>query len=240
MNDRGSAAAATGETERLRAVYGGRVARQTAAGLYSPANDAHLFAIQGRQRALLRRLRDEGLWPLAGKDILELGCGRGNVLLELLGYEATPSRLHGIDLLAERVAEAQARLPHLALSAASGARLPYADRSFDLVLQFTVFSSILDRAICYTVANEIRRVVRPGGAILWYDFWINPTNKQTRGIGPGEIQSYFPGCRFTFDRITLAPPLARRLVPISWSGALLLENLRFLNTHYLAIIRPIE
>ena len=238
MNDRGSAA--TRETERIRAAYDGRVARQTAAGLYSPANAAHLFAIQGRQRALLRRLRDEGLWPLADKDILELGCGSGNVLLELLGYEATPGRLHGVDLLAERAAAAHARLPHLALSAASGARLPYPDHSFDLVLQFTVFSSILDRTICYTVANEISRVVRPGGAILWYDFWINPVNKQTRGIGPREVQGYFPGCRFTFDRITLAPPLARRLVPLSWSGALLLENLRFLNTHYLAIIRPIK
>ncbi len=240
MSDRGAATAETRETERLRAAYDGRVARHTAAGLYSPANAAHLFAIQGRQRALLRRLRDEGLWPLADKDILELGCGRGNVLLELLGYEATPSRLHGVDLLAERAAAAHARLPHLALSAASGARLPYADHSFDLVLQFTVFSSILDRTICYTVANELRRVVRPGGAILWYDFWINPVNRQTRGIGPREIQRYFPGCRFTFDRITLAPPLARRLVPISWTGALLLENLSFLNTHYLAIIRPIE
>lgn len=228
------------ETTRIRDAYSGRVARLTEAGLYSPANEAHLFAIQGRQRALLRALRREGFWPLDDKDVLEVGCGGGNVLLELLGYEANPERLRGVDLLAERVAVAGRRLPHLALGCASGEHLPYADRSFDLVLQFTVFSSILDRRICYTVANEIRRVLRPGGAILWYDFWINPVNKQTRGIRPAEIRRYFPNSRYRFDRITLAPPLARRLVPISWSGALLLENLGFLNTHYLAIIRPIE
>ena len=228
------------ETARVREVYAGRAERLAGAGTYSLANDAYLFAIQSRQRAVLRMLRREGMWPPVDKDILEVGCGNGGVLLELLSYGADPHRLHGTDLLAERVAAARERLPHLPISASSGTALPYPDDSFDLVLQFTVFSSILDRTICYTVANEISRVVRPGGAILWYDFWINPVNKQTRGIGPREVQGYFPGCRFTFDRITLAPPLARRLVPLSWSGALLLENLRFLNTHYLAIIRPIK
>jgi hypothetical protein len=38
-------------------------------------------------------------------------------------------------------------------------------------------------------------------------------------------------------RITLAPPLAARLVPVSWITALLLEKVRILNTHYLGVIR---
>jgi ubiquinone/menaquinone biosynthesis C-methylase UbiE len=226
------------ETARVRAVYDARAARPDGLEPYSPANEAYLFAIQGRQRAVLRRLRREGLWPLGDKDILEVGCGVGGVLLEMLAYGADPRRLHGTDLLIERAAAARERLPHLPIASASGARLPYPDHSFDLVLQFTVFSSILDRAICYTVAKDMIRVVRPGGAIVWYDFWLNPFNKQTRGVRPKQIRDYFPGCRFTFDRITLAPPLARRLVPLSWSGALLLEKLRLFNTHYLAMIRP--
>lgn len=226
------------ETARVREVYSRRASAPTGDDLYSPANESYLFAIQSRQRALLRRLRSEGIWPLADRDILEVGSGNGGVLLELLGYGADPRRLHGADLLAERVAVARERLPHLPVSCASGSHLPYPDNSFDLVLQFTVFSSILDRGICYTVANEMERILRPGGAIVWYDFWINPLNKQTRGIRPNEIRDYFPGSRFTFDRITLAPPLARRLVPLSWSGAQLLEKLRLLNTHYLVIIRP--
>lgn len=228
------------ETTRIRDAYSGRVARLTEAGLYSPANEAHLFAIQGRQRALLRALRREGFWPLDDRDILEVGCGGGNVLLELLGYEANPERLRGVDLLAERVAVAGRRLPHLALGCASGEHLPYADRSFDLVLQFTVFSSILDAATCYTVASEMRRVLKPEGVIVWYDFWLNPINKQTRGIRPEEVRALFPDCRVSLDRITLAPPLARRLVPLTWSGALILEAARLLNTHYLAGIRPLR
>ena len=226
------------ETARVREVYAGRAERLAGSETYSLASDAYLFAIQSRQRALLRLLRREGIWPLAGKDILEVGCGNGGVLLELLSYGADPHRLHGTDLLAERAATARERLPHLPISASSGMALPYPDQSFDVVLQFTVFSSILDRTICYTVAREILRVVRSGGMILWYDFWINPLNKQTRGIRPSEIRGYFPGCDIVFDRLTLAPPLARRIVPVSWSAALFLEKIGLLNTHYLAIVRP--
>lgn len=232
--------AGSDETARVREVYAERAERLAGAGTYSLTNDAYLFAIQSRQRALLRMLRREGMWPLAGKDILEVGCGNGGVLLELLGYGADPHRLHGTDLLAERAAVARERLPHLPISTSSGTALPYPDDSFDIVLQFTVFSSILDQAICYTVAKEIRRVLRSGGMVLWYDFWTNPLNKQTRGIRPSEIRACFPGCEIVFDRITLAPPLARRIVPISWSAALLLEKTGFLNTHYLAIIRHPE
>lgn len=240
MNDPDMGHESTSETARIREAYSGRVARMTEAGAYSPANPAYLFAIQGRQRAILSGLRREGLLPLGDKDILEVGCGSGGVLQEVLSYGADPRRLSGIDLLPERLAQTRERLPHLPVSCASGTGLPYPTNSFDLLLQFTVFSSILDRGICYTVANEMRRVLRPGGAILWYDFWINPINKQTRGIRPAEIREYFPGCRIDFDRVTLAPPLARRLVPITWFGALLLEKLRILNTHYFAIIRPID
>jgi hypothetical protein len=87
------------------------------------------------------------------------------------------------------------------------------------------------------MAQELLRVTRPGGMILWYDFWLNPSNPQTRGIRPAEIKRLFPGCTFRFERITLAPPLARRLVPLSWGLSLLLEGVKIFNTHYLVAIR---
>jgi hypothetical protein len=81
------------------------------------------------------------------------------------------------------------------------------------------------------------RVVKPNGLILSYDFWWNPTNRQTRGLRPRELREAFPGCRCTFERITLAPPVARRLAPFAWGLCLLLESLKLFNTHYLAAIR---
>ena len=51
------------------------------------------------------------------------------------------------------------------------------------------------------------------------------------------IRALFPGCAFDFRRITLAPPLARRLVPFSWLLAYLLEKLKIFNSHYLVAIQ---
>ena len=226
------------DQQRIHQIYAQRAEKRGGSAAYSLGDPAHLFTIQSRQRAIVRRLGREGLWPLAGRDILEVGCGSGGVLLELLSYGADAERLHGTDLLAERVAAAHRRLPHVAVTCADGGRLPYGDESFDLLLQFTMFSSILDQALCYTVANEMRRVLKPGGLILWYDFWLNPLNRHTRGIRPREIRSYFPNSQYSFERITLAPPLSRRLVPLSWAGAVALEATSILNTHYLVAIRP--
>ena len=226
------------EQQRIHQTYAQRAEKRGGSATYSLGDPAHLFTIQSRQRAIVRRLGREGLWPLAGRDILEVGCGSGGVLLELLSYGADAERLHGTDLLAERVTAAHRRLPHVAVTCADGGRLPYGDESFDLLLQFTMFSSILDQALCYTVANEMRRVLKPGGLILWYDFWLNPLNRHTRGIRPPEIRGYFPNSQYSFERITLAPPLSRRLVPLSWAGAVALEATSILNTHYLVAIRP--
>ncbi|WP_374686259.1 class I SAM-dependent methyltransferase [Promineifilum sp.] len=234
------AARISADQQRVRATYAERQSRLGGSDKYSLANPGHLFAIQQRQRAVLACLAREGVWPLVGKRVLEVGSGNGEVLQEWLGYGVRPERLHGADILADRLETAHGRLPHVAISGANGGQLPYADDSFDVVLQFTVFSSILDKHVCYTVASEMRRVLRPGGLILWYDFWLNPLNKQTRGIRRQEVRDYFPDCRVRFDRITLAPPLARRLAPVSWPAALCVEALGLFNTHYLAAIRPIR
>ncbi len=84
---------------------------------------------------------------------------------------------------------------------------------------------------------EMQRVVKPAGLILSYDFWLNPTNSQTHGIRPAEIRALFPGCKIKFHRITLAPPIARRLVPISWQLCAFLEKLKLFNSHYLSVIQ---
>jgi len=172
--------------------------------------------------------------------VLEIGCGTGGILLEFLSYGVIPQKLHGCDLLPDRLTEAHARLPHLPLICADAQNLPYPDHAFDLVMQFTVFSSILDKTVKSNIAREMRRVVKPSGLILWYDFWLNPTNPQTRGIRPSEIRRLFPGCRCEFHRITLAPPIARWLAPRSWLLCYILERLKVFNTHYLVAIRPLQ
>jgi len=225
---------------RLREEYANRERRLAGSGRYAVFNPAHLFALQQRQREILDLFRKTGFLSFNRDRILEIGCGSGGVLAEYLVNGAAPAHLHGIDLLPARLREARTRLPHLPLACADGRFLPYPTASFDLVLQYTAFTSIMDEKIKAAVAQEMLRVLRSNGAILWYDFWLNPTNPQTRGIRPAEIRRLFPGCRFHFRRVTLAPPLARRLVPFSWIAAALFEKCLIFNSHYLVVIYPYE
>jgi SAM-dependent methyltransferase len=228
------------DLDRLRTEYAAREERLAGSDIYSPFNPASLFMVQQRQRAELSLLRRYGFNRLENRRILEVGCGRGRVLQNYTVYGAKPENLHGTDLLLDRLQDAHELLPRISLSCTDGRRLPYADESFDLILQYTVFSSILDDSIKRKLATEMIRILRKRvGMILWYDFWLNPTNKQTRGIRRAEIEHLFPGCRFEFLRITLAPPISRALVPVSLFLADLIERLKLLNSHYLVAIRPV-
>jgi ubiquinone/menaquinone biosynthesis C-methylase UbiE len=221
---------------RLRNEYENRKQRFVSKDIYSWFNQAQLFALQQRQRAVLSSLKKYGFNDLSDLKILEMGSGCGGVLTEFLAFGATPGYLFGIDLLADRLVDAHQRLPASGLANANGQFLPFPAGAFDLVMQFTAISSVLDPVMRHQICLDMLRVLRPGGIILSYDFWLNPTNPQTHGIRPNEIRRLFPGCRFEFHRITLAPPLTRKLVKVSWALCLILEKLKIFNSHYLVII----
>lgn len=228
------------DLSRLRTEYADRERRFAGSDVYSLFNRANLFIIQGRQRAVLHALQKHGITQLGDIRILEMGCGRGGVLAEFLTFGALPENLFGVDLLFDRLHDAGDILPGSHFANADGSHLPFPDHSFDLILQYTALSSILDPQLRRAICADILCVLRSSGLILSYDFWLNPTNPQTRGIRPAEIRELFPNCSYHFQRITLAPPLARRLVPISWTLASFLESLRIFNSHYLSVIKPIH
>jgi ubiquinone/menaquinone biosynthesis C-methylase UbiE len=208
--------------------------RELPADFYSLDQPANLFLRHGQERALRKALEEIG--PLAGRRILEVGCGSGNWLEVLARFGG--QALSGIELDPGRAARAAARFPEADVRTGDASRLPWASGSFDVVLQSTVFSSILEPGMRRAVASEMLRVLAPGGAILWYDFFVdNPSNPHVRGVRRREIEELFPGCRVDLRRATLAPPLARRIVPVSWTLAALLESLRVFDTHYLGVIR---
>jgi ubiquinone/menaquinone biosynthesis C-methylase UbiE len=184
-------------------------------------------------------LRSAGKLPLAGRRILDVGCGAGQGLADCETWGASRELLAGIDLLPDRVSAAAARLPGADLRVGDASALPWDAGVFDIVAQSTMFSSILDPSMKATVAREMARVLAPGGAIAWYDFFAdNPGNRAVRGIGRRELASLFPGFELRLRRVTLAPPLARRIAPRAPLLALLAEELRVLNTHYVGLLLP--
>jgi len=206
---------------------------------YSWANAGHVFNIQERERQMLLLLRREGAFPLAGRTILDVGCGTGGWLRDFVKWGARPEDLFGIELMAERVAMANRLcVPGTRIACGSAARLPFPDAHLDVVLQATVFTSILDADLKRQVAREMLRVVKPDGFILWYDFHVNnPSNPDVRGVPAAEIATLFPGCRLDLHRITLAAPVSRWLAPRSWLASYVLAHLPPLCTHLLGTIR---
>jgi ubiquinone/menaquinone biosynthesis C-methylase UbiE len=211
-----------------------------AAALYSRFNPAHLFLLQECERRMLGALRRTGRPSLHDARILEVGCGTGQWLRQLIVWGAQPANLAGVDLLERRIEQARRLLPHgVGLHAGSAGDLPHASASCDIVLQVTLFTSVLDLAERARIAREMTRVVKPSGIILWYDFHANsPRNPDVRGVRAREVRALFPSCRVELERITLAPPLARALVPRALLLASLLGRVPLLCTHLLGVITP--
>lgn len=205
---------------------------------YSLSKPANLFTRQSQVRAIAAALTRVGMMPLASRDLLDLGCGRGDWLAEFELLGAARSRLSGIELMEDFARTAQRRLPGANIVQGDASKLPWPDASFDVVFQSTVFTSILDASVKQRIAREMRRVLKPGGAIVWYDFTFNnPKNKHVRGIGRNEIRDLFQGGSCRFEKTTLAPPIARRIVSVSWTLAQILESVRVLNSHCIATIQ---
>jgi SAM-dependent methyltransferase len=215
-----------------------RYARRTGAERYSLLRPDVWQTVQERQRAMLRLFARLGWTDLSSRRLVEVGCGAGGNLLECLRMGFAPEHLSGIELLPERYAAARRVLPAavtLLQGDATAVALP--DASVDVVLQSTVFSSLLDDAFQQQLAATMWRWLQPGGGVLWYDFTVdNPRNRDVRGVPLARVRELFPQGRVQHQRITLAPPLARavcRVHPSLYGALNLWPPLR---THVLAWI----
>ncbi len=225
------------EIDRIKAEYERR-RKEIPKDFYSLEHSGNLFIYLDRVRKVIEALKRELFSPLAGKEILEIGYGTGDWIVDFARWGAESKKLHGVELDEVRAQKAQKRIPSADLRVGEASKLPWPDNYFDLVLQSTVFTSILNDSFKRAIAKEMLRVLKPEGFILWYDFrFNNPNNPNVRGIEMNEIRSLFPDCHFQFQKITLAPPIARWLAPYSWLACYLLEKISFLRTHYLVVIK---
>jgi SAM-dependent methyltransferase len=199
-----------------------------------------------RQAAARARVLSALLPLTVGRDLsavraLDVGCGGGGFLRQLIDWGATPAHLAGTELQPDRLEQARAKT-------ASGVRWHlggldgFSDDSVDLVSAHTVFSSILDEDLRRTLAAEMWRVLRPGGWTMIFDFrYGNPRNAQVRKVGDVELLRFWPADRRHYRSLVLAPPLSRALAALPW---LLPETLAtlvpLLRSHFIYMARKPE
>lgn len=101
--------------------------------------------------------------PVAGKAVLDVGCGDGTLLSVFRGLGA--DRIAGCDPDPRMVERARTLLADKAadLRVAQAQALPFPDASFDVVTCITVLAFVPDAG---AALREMARVLRPGGRLI--------------------------------------------------------------------------
>lgn len=193
------------------------------------------------------QLQSAALYQLFGFDLaalrfLDVGCGTGGVLRQFVEWGASPENCIGVELLPERLKVAAMRSP-VAMNWHLGElnTLP-TDEGFDLVSANTVFSSVLDDQERKRLAAGMWRRVRPGGAVMIFDFRVNnPQNSDVRQVKKKQLEQLFPGKVISYQSLVLLPPLSRKIARFSPTlNAILDLLLPIARTHFLLVVQKMH
>jgi SAM-dependent methyltransferase len=159
------------------------------------------------QEPQMRPLYDatlDALEPLAGRALLDAGCGAGLALRLAADRGAVVS---GLDASAPMLEVARGGTPGADLRTGEIQALPYDDASFDVVTSFNAIQYAVDPA---AAVWQLARVCRPGGRVA-IGVWGDP--------GRCETEALFARLR------SLAPPPPGTPAPLAVSDPGVVENL---------------
>jgi ubiquinone/menaquinone biosynthesis C-methylase UbiE len=117
------------------------------------------FEMRRRRELVIHQLTAQ-IESMDNPDVLECGCGPGDIL-ELLA--PLRCKLTGLDLNPRYLNLAAGRVPGATLIDGNVEQLPFPDASFDVVYAVGVFQYLKDER---TAAREICRVTKEGGVVL--------------------------------------------------------------------------
>ncbi|WP_437946826.1 class I SAM-dependent methyltransferase [Sorangium sp. So ce296] len=192
---------------------------------FLPANpwasllNAHPYLVaRQRQRRVREALVECGVRTpeaLRGMSVLDVGCGSGSNLAWLVELGADPSRLTGIDLVAQRTELARSRFAGIRFVAGDFLQADVGG-PFDMVMMFAVLSSVTNAELKRGLMDKALRLLRPGGIFFFYDVVSRrpiPGTAAYQRLTFAELEGYFaPRPLRVFRRDILRREVADRLV----------------------------
>lgn len=221
------------EIEKIKSVYKSRDQN-----IYFGFRD-HIDIIDSyyRERLTFEYLTENSFLSLREAKVVDMGSGFGARLRSMERFGAHPANLYGVDLSEQRTSIAKEFSPNMHFYCGDVSKTNFPSKSFDIVMNSTMMSSILDDALAGRIANEMKRLLKPGGIILWYDMrYDNPYNGNVRGYSKRKIRELFTGADFKFRSVTIPPSIIRRLPMPGWFYHLL-HLMPLFRSHYLCVIR---
>lgn len=148
--------------------------------------------------------------------ILDVGCGSGAGLFQLLRLGFKADLMAGVDISPARVEAGRAALPNVELRCESADAMSFANGAFDLVFESTMFVLLPSEGLARDIANEMIRVTKPGGYLMLVDWrYAKPGSDVYRAMSPKRIAALFGVGDTTRvvarERGALVPPLGRFL-----------------------------
>ena len=148
--------------------------------------------------------------------VLDVGCGTGASLVQFIRLGFNPANLAGVDPSAERIAQAKSSYPTVEFRQESGEATTFADSTFDIAFESTLFMMLTADDVARRVAGEMLRVTRPGGYIMLADWrYAKRGRADHRAMSRGRIESLFEVGSTTEviarERGALVPPVGRFL-----------------------------
>jgi len=219
-----------GELEEIRKRYD---RRNVTPDTTNPTSLFYEQKIRSEREDLIREIVRKRFPAVDSLKILEIGAGTaGNVpLFRSIGLRDDQIFLN--ELLEDRWSLIQKEYSSVQVFPGNALDIS-AGQKFDIIFQFTVFTSILDEDFRRELAQKMVSLLKTGGLIIWYDFiYNNPANPDVRGVSRKEVIRLFKEMNVRFHRVTLAPPIGRRVGRLY---SVLNGLFPFLRTHVVAEI----
>ena len=189
------------------------------------ANPGVLFQVLASEASVVRAARAIDHDPRTAA-VLDVGCGGGGDLYQLLRLGYLPENITGIDILPDRLQEAGRLYPQVRFLSCDASHMEFADNSFDLVFESTMFATLPDAALSAAIAQEMLRVCKDDGYLLLVDWRTpKPRDRAYRALTKRRLVEMFAVGGKTrlvgVYRGALVPPLGRFLskwLPAAYFG----------------------